>query len=401
MRPWNPLHILFTSQPASGHLRPLVPIAHAAQRRGHRVTVCAAERLRGEVCSYGLDFQSAGYDWTPEVLSLLPASYFWMPFAEAADALASIEDALIDMYVGDVAVATARSILDALCDAPVDLVIRELDEYGGYLAAETWGVPHISVASFGGPHVAQQHRVGPLLSNSRRQLGLAPDLDAERLYHFDHISFLPPEYGADELVLPNTRCYRHSSSERLRERLPRWMAELDTARPTVFAGFGTVVYDLPGADGFVRTVIEALGGIDCSAVVAVGSGREPNAYHAPPNVHLASFVPQPLMLESCDLFVTHGGLNSIKETLHVGVPMVGVPVLKDHRHNLVSCLRLGVACVVPAADVSVPMLRAAFEQVLGDPVYRRRARDIQRRFHMLPSVDDLVSDLEQMALDKR
>ncbi|MGW0069433.1 glycosyltransferase, partial [Streptosporangium sandarakinum] len=142
------------------------------------------------------------------------------------------------------------------------------------------------------------------------------------------------------------------------------------------------------------------------------SGADPARYAAPDNVRLVDFADQALILQSCDLFVTHGGLNSIKEALCLGVPMVALPVLDDHRHNAALCAGLGLSRTVPLTALTTPPgppgpygsgaagrarpLAAAVRAVLDDPAHRAAARRVQRHLHALPPVERLVDDLEAL-----
>jgi N-glycosyltransferase len=166
----------------------------------------------------------------------------------------------------------------------------------------------------------------------------------------------------------------------------------------VFAGFGTVVYDLPGARDFLAEVIAGLGAVDCEAVVAVGAGNPTDGFGPlPGNVRLVDFIEQALMLEGCDLFVTHGGLNSIKEALRLAVPLVGIPVGADHRHNVRTCVAAGVAEEVPVSDATAERIAGACRRVLTGPAYRAAARHVQRHIHALPPIDQLIDDIEELA----
>ncbi|MCO1580336.1 glycosyltransferase [Crossiella sp. SN42] len=394
--PAEPLRILFTTQQASGHLRPLIPIAQEAAARGHDVRVGSTERLRAEVTGFGLTLHPAGYEWGPDLLPLLPAGYHRFGFAEAADALTALTPAVTALFAGPAARATARDILAA--DWHPQLVVREADEFGGYLAAEALGIPHVSVASFGGLDGIRGPDLAPVLDLGRAELGLTPDPAGERLYHWRHATFVPEAYGAAEFILPRTKAFRHANVEQRRGRLPDWLTELPADRPFVFAGFGTVVYELPGAQAFLREVLAALGAVDCTAVLAVGAGHDPaDLGRPPPNVRLTDFVDQALMLEGCDLFLTHGGLNSVKEALRLGVPMAGVGPGADHRHNLRMCAKAGVAEVVDVHEATTDNLAAAMRTVLTQPRYRARSRWLQRHLHALPPVAVLVDELEELA----
>lgn len=53
----------------------------------------------------------------------------------------------------------------------------------------------------------------------------------------------------------------------------------------------------------------------------------------PPNVHIFKFVPQLHVLSKVDLFITHGGLNSIVEAISYEVPMLIFPLNDDWDQN--------------------------------------------------------------------
>lgn len=391
------LRVLFTAQPASGHLRPLIPIAQAAQRRGHDVRIATLERMADDLAGFGLTHVAAGYDWGPDVVSLLPRGFFRLRYAEAADVLRDVSGDVTALYAGTAARRCAADLLDHARDWRPDLVVREADEFGGYLAAEALGIPHVSVASFGGLTEVTGPRLAPILDKGRAELGLPGDPRGERLYRFLHATFVPRAYAEAEFILPHTRAYQHPLMGSAEGRLPDWVTELDHAKPFVFAAFGTVVYDLPGAREFVAEVISALGSLPATAVLAIGRGNDTGAFGAiPANVTLVDFVDQRLMLEACDLFLTHGGLGSVKDALRLGVPMVGIGPGLDHRHN-VDMLRLaGVGTAVDVHEADARTIADACREVLDNPAYAARARAVQRHMQVLPSVDRLVQDCEQI-----
>ncbi|MFI9388426.1 glycosyltransferase [Kutzneria sp. NPDC052558] len=385
--------MLFTTQPASGHLRPLIPLALALRRHGHAVAVCSADKLAVEITEYGLDHVPGGYDWSREIWQLLPADFPRLPPEQARAATEAVAARIVtEVFAGPVAPALARDVLRLADSWRPDLVVREVGEFGGYLAAEALGVPHVSIASGSEVDLLAGRRLGPRLAEHRVALGLPPDAEGDTLYRHLHVSFLPPAYGDRELALPHTRCYRHEHSGRRGERLPAWLTEADPGRPFVYAALGTSTSQVPMAERLLSTVLAALGAMDCVAMVVVGDDVT-RFGPQPPHVHLVSFSPQALALETADVFITHAGFNGMKEALRCGVPMVAVPLTADQPHIAAHCAELGVAKTLPPSSVTPASLRAACAEVLRDPRFRGRAMAMRRQMLALPTVDDLVDDL--------
>jgi N-glycosyltransferase len=377
------MRILITTMPAGGHLRPLAAVGQIAARLGHSVVVCAPETAKERVESYGLRYLQAGHDRIAEHL--------------AEDALAENlaadhpervrRDLLTEGYPGAGALWTARDVIAHAASWRPDVIVRGSCEFGGYLAAEALGLPHASVGTGGGnAEYLDLALLAPALDTGRAALGLSPDLSAARVYAHLHANLAPQAYDPGELMIPNARCYRHTAPEALGERLA------DLGEVAVLAAFGTMNPLMAAWDSATRTVIAGLGELGRPAVVAAG----PRPFTAPPNVRLAERVPQQLMLECCELFVNHGGFNSVREALRLGVPMVIVPWMTDSHLNAERCVRAGLARVVPRDILTPASLRDACAEVLGDPRYRNAARRMRRHMLALPPLDAFVHDLEEL-----
>ena len=95
-------------------------------------------------------------------------------------------------------------------------------------------------------------------------------------------------------------------------------------------------------------------------------------------------VPQLDLLARVDLFVTHGGMNSVSEGLYYGVPLVVVPQQLEQALNGRQAARHGAGIVVgdtpPYGQVDAATLRTAVDRVLVDASYARNAATIGRSF---------------------
>jgi UDP:flavonoid glycosyltransferase YjiC (YdhE family) len=390
------MRILFTTLPGAGHYRPLMPIAQTARRRGHQVAVCTAASATASVRAYGLDTLVAGRDWVSEQIRQIASRDAFPPghHDQVRTYLTTVG------YPGDNALQMARDVLTCAATWRPDLVVRENTEFGGYLAAEALGIPHVSVGVAGASHgYLDVAGLAPALDAGRSALGLPADPAGERIYAYLHANLTPESYDPTELSIPNARCYRQANPEIPGERLPSWVADLPAALPIVLAAFGTMCPVLTAWDTTVRAVIAGLGELPCSSIVAVGTGKDTEGYfgQVPANVRLVGQIAQPLLLEACDLYITHGGFNSVREALRLAVPMVIIPWENDQQANAVRCAAAGVARVVASNALTSARLRSACLDVMSDDGYRRNAGRLRREYLTMATTDDLVSDLGELA----
>jgi UDP:flavonoid glycosyltransferase YjiC (YdhE family) len=376
------VRVLVTVQPAAGHLRSLVPVAHVLRCAGHRVAVAAPASFHAEVRSYDLEPVAAGTGWSDEEAAA------WGPVLRHPERAWRWED--LYWFRLDAGRRVAEDLLGLAPAWRPDLVVRDCTELGGAWAAELLGIPHVPVSTAGG--IARLYAMPEFAARvgaHRTALGLPPDPGLRALNRYGFVNLTPPCLDPAERTLPNVRSYRQANARRAGEALPGWLADL--AGPLVFASLGTAFHAVPGR---IEAILAGLALLDCPSVVAVGA--DSSRFAAAPHVHVVESIAQPLVLGCADLFVTHGGINSVREALGLGVPMVVAPVATDQPGNARRCAALGVAIALPAAGSTPEALAAACRTVLGDSRFRRRARAVQRSVLALPPLASLVRELEAM-----
>jgi len=67
------------------------------------------------------------------------------------------------------------------------------------------------------------------------------------------------------------------------------------------------------------------------------------------------------------LFETHGGLLSIQEAIHRGVPAVGIPILGDQKQNVNRAVSFGFAVKLNFVNFSTESVTWALREGLEDP----------------------------------
>lgn len=149
-------------------------------------------------------------------------------------------------------------------------------------------------------------------------------------------------------------------------------------RPLVYISLGTVHQ---GRVDFYRATLAALADFPACFVLSLGKQTDPaDLAPIPHNFIVRPEVPQLALLPRVDLFVTHGGINSVQEALYFGVPLVVAPQQFEQMFNGRQVVAHGAGIIVndrpPYGRVNSHELRTAVQTVLADESYRAAARRI-------------------------
>ena len=118
--------------------------------------------------------------------------------------------------------------------------------------------------------------------------------------------------------------------------------------------------------------MEACADLDVQLVIA---GRSPESLGPlPGNVIAAAYAPQLELLEKASLTLTHGGLNTVLDSLSCGVPMVLVPLTYEQPAIAARVARVGAGEILPLSRVSPDRLRTEIRKIMAVDAYRVNAR---------------------------
>ncbi|MFJ8963280.1 glycosyltransferase [Lentzea sp. NPDC102401] len=127
---------------------------------------------------------------------------------------------------------------------------------------------------------------------------------------------------------------------------------------TLLVSPGTVFARKPE---FFRWIADAFAGSDWLVVAASGPVALGELGALPENVIVRRKVPQLAVLAHAQAFVTHGGMNSVLESLAAGVPMLLAPRSREQRATSRRLRRLGVG-----VELALTEVRQQVERVSGD-----------------------------------
>ncbi|XP_046971944.1 UDP-glucosyltransferase 2-like [Vanessa cardui] len=120
----------------------------------------------------------------------------------------------------------------------------------------------------------------------------------------------------------------------------------------------------------------------------------------PKNVHISPWVPQQSLLAhpKCVLFISHGGLLSLLETLRAGKPIIGIPFFADQYLNVNRAVAKGIAKRIDFDENVIQPLKGAIKEILENPSYQQRAKELSIQFNdrMIPPGKELVHWIEHV-----
>ena len=387
---------LFTVQPAIGHLHPLIPVARAVEEAGHDVAFCSSASFRGEIAKFGFDCFPAGLDW---VTSDRATWTHFPPMPPPPDP--AFPEFVVTIFADITTRAMVPDVLAIAQEWRPDVIVREVMEWSGCLVGELLGIPHASVGgnAYSGVDSPEiRYFPGNRLFASepyarhRVEFGLPPDPQMTDVFKHLHLCSMPKRWDRPGLPAPaNTHYVRHVNVVPPGDVLPDWAVGLGE-RPIVYAALGTIAHAMPG---IFELIIDALRDEDVELILAVG--QDPAAFGPqPPNVHIERHVPQTQLLPDCDLFISHGGFNSVKESLSCGVPLVVLPIMSDEPYSAERCQALGLGRAVGPAERSAETVRDAVRAVLSDSSYRKRAGEFRAEMEALPGAERIVALLTNL-----
>ncbi len=199
-----------------------------------------------------------------------------------------------------------------------------------------------------------------------------------------NIVFTTPELVGDpDPTLPNIQLVGPTMPTRRRYDAPSdfpW-ARLRADGRIVYASLGTAI--APDLNLFANLALAAES-LDLQLVLRLGKDGDAEAFNEfPGDVIAVAHAPQLELLQKVAVFVTHGGANSVMESLYHGVPMLVVPYYIEQPLQAHFVVKSGTGRAVLPSEASVATLRHALEEISGPTsAARANARRVQASYRM-------------------
>jgi MGT family glycosyltransferase len=372
----------FYNIPFHGHINPTLPLVQELVRRGDEVTYFAGPRFEEKILATGAHYGSYGDAYS---------------FSQSRSVAHTI---LQGSELAEAASALLAPVLASVAAARPDYLLFDMSAPWGRIAAQRYNIP--AVASFphlpfhwrmffSDPRVFKKglHSIEPGHGYYRRLQWQTGKLALEhRLRKPQEINILSS--SADLNIVFSSRYFQPFderfdesykfigpviNTDRQEDPLP---VEKQEGQRLIYIAVGTV-YQANLA--FFQHCLEAFADSPYTVIMSIGTAVDPTSLGPlPDNFAAAQYVPQLAVLEEADLFITHGGMNSINEAVMALVPMIVVPNTVEQAINAARIEQLQSGLYLEPERLTPKMLRTAAERILADPSLAEGLQRLRQSF---------------------
>ncbi len=417
------MRVLFVANPEKAHLLAMVPLAWALRTAGHEVRVAGQPAFADLVTQAGLTAVPVGRD--ADLWNLLPRDpryppWHWepeyglpAPYDVAADpAKATLEHLtagyteVLHTWHKPACFPMITALVEFARHWEPDLIVWEPLALAGPIAAKACGAAHArllwSIDVFGVTRARflqlrpAADPLGEWLGGYARMYG--DEFSEDMLTGQFTIDQLPASLrmSADLTYLP-VRYTPYGGPAAV----PAWLWE-PPPRPRVALTMGLSLTDHEGGYAVsVADVLAALSDVDVELVATIAQPEAAKLSSIPQNARLVPYVPLHALVPTCAAVISHGGFGTFLTTALHGVPQLAMPWDFDGPEFARRAAAQGATLVLPADRATAADIRESVLRLLHEPVFRERAWQLRDEMAALPSPNEIVPQLEELAAKSR
>ena len=360
------MKLLMVNLPFSGHTNPTLELARQLVEAGHKVSYIHAEEWRHKILAAGADF--IPYDPVTTKRKWLGSEVqAWNQAYQTIIRVGVDYDALIyemlflqGKQAADQLGIPAFRLFSTF--ALNEAVLSDFAHSGGWYMTKAFQFPWL--CRFIGRRLQKKQMIsrGDIVAElchnqpkhnfvyTPRDFQLYSDQFAPERFDFVGAS-IPQETRQDDFTLP------------------------DIKGQLIYVSLGTLLNTSRVGRRFFKLCIETFANQNLTLILSIGQGQNIAQYGSlPDNIHIYDRVPQLEVLQKADLFITHGGMNSVNEAIYFGVPMIVLPIGNDQPTVAKQVQACGLGRELAIRSIDSAHLQEAVEDVLSNPSYADQAR---------------------------
>jgi zeaxanthin glucosyltransferase len=165
---------------------------------------------------------------------------------------------------------------------------------------------------------------------------------------------------------------------------------IPTDRDLVYIAMGTQTWLIRQRDRLFDTFLQAASLLPDAHILIAAGDAQAKLGRVPGNVSVVKHAAQLAVLSRASVMVTHGGLNSVKECISMGVPMIVLPVDRDQPGNAARVAYHKLGLIEDYRSLDAARLSIAINDVRRNPAYRTAALRMKKAFEACRSRNEVV-----------
>jgi MGT family glycosyltransferase len=374
---------LFLGLPLHGHTNPSLPLVRALVDRGHEVVYFSSEPFAAAIQQAGAQYRAYRNAFLADPRQISETDKLsWLLMRTTGEVLAQE--------------------LDAFRAERPDYIISDSVAPWGQWAAQLLDVPVVTsvttfavnrhVLAFAASRGARPKNPRLVLSKIRHIVKAALlGRQLRRKYGVKGTGLMGLVFGSSDLNIVYTSRHFQPCAESFDDRFlfigPSIGSRTEVAgfpwdatseSDVIYVSLGTLFNADPT---FYRNCFEAFGGENVRVVMSIGTTIAEASLGTPPaNFVVKPSVPQLDVLRHASVFVSHGGMNSVGESLYNSVPLIVVPQMGEQELVGRRVGGLGAGICLAKHEATADRLRQSVLRVLGDDRFRKQAAHVRESF---------------------
>lgn len=173
--------------------------------------------------------------------------------------------------------------------------------------------------------------------------------------------------------------------------LPAWWPEVAAAKRVVVVSQGTAANR--DFSELIEPTLEALADLDVMVIATLG--RDAQISSVPANARVAEFIPFADLMPHTDVLVSNGGYGGVQSALRNGVPLVLAGLTEDKAELTARTAWTGAAINLATQRPTPAQVRKAVEQVLAEPIYKKKAVQLSAEYARHDTLDEISSAIRE------
>lgn len=204
------------------------------------------------------------------------------------------------------------------------------------------------------------------------------------------IIYTAEDFQMGEKYLANENCCFCGTITRPYKSRCEFSHLLSNEKKNVYIAFGSIYNNID----YLKEIYNSCKHLDYRFILNIGKNNSICEFPNNENWKFINEVDQIDLLNHIDLFITHGGVNSVREAATCGVPMIAIPFEGDTQCTAFDIKRLGIGSVVELDKINT--LPAEIKALFDDGEIANRSMLLSKKMSEKKGLDDIITYINKI-----